>query len=194
VHWLTPLFVGVRVMLMRRVMVIWCTELLNFFFCFPKIAVSYLLASGKILTLSCFQGQFLVPFFWVCGYFESFFSHRSTDCFLIGQLYFMEYLTTFIWENINNNQHLYWAHIVMADPCQKFLNRVGSGHVSHFWFGFEFGKFPPKNVKFFNFFPFGLGQKVPWSASYLQRVKSKLGSGQSPSLSAYYNKTIPLKF
>jgi len=50
----------------------------------------------------------------------------------------------------------------------------------------------PKNIKFFNFFPFGL-KKIPsvqskntrvkgGLASYLLRVKSKLGSGQSPSL------------
>jgi len=42
---------------------------------------------------------------------------------------------------------------------QKFLTRVGSGQFFvaqvGFGFGFEFGNFPPKNVKFFNFFPFG---------------------------------------
>jgi len=75
---------------------------------------------------------------------------------------------------------------------QNFLTWVGSGRVSHLWFEFEFEKFPPKNVKFFTFFPFGLkkflrvGSKSTrvkgGSASYLRRVKSKLGSGQDPSL------------
>jgi len=40
------------------------------------------------------------------------------------------------------------------NPGQKFLTRVG--RVSHLWFGFEFGKISPKNVKFLNFFPYGL--------------------------------------
>jgi len=42
----------------------------------------------------------------------------------------------------------------------------------------------PKNVKFFNFFPFGSKstQVKGGSASHLLRVKSKLGSGQGPSL------------
>jgi len=53
-------------------------------------------------------------------------------------------------------------------------------------------KISPKNVKFFNFFPFRskkllrVGsestQVEAGSASYLLRVKSKLGSGQGPSL------------
>jgi len=38
--------------------------------------------------------------------------------------------------------------LLVMGPGQKFLTRVGSGWVSHLWFGFEFGKF-------FNFFPFG---------------------------------------
>jgi len=67
------------------------------------------------------------------------------------------------------------------------LGRVGSGWVSHLRFGFRFGKFPPK-MSIFSIFPlrikknlFGLGQKG-WSVSYLLRVKSKLRSGQGPSL------------
>jgi len=83
-------------------------------------------------------------------------------------------------------------------PGQKFLTRVGSGQlfvvrvrsgwVSHLWFGFEFQKFPLKTSNFSIFFPsdqkicFGSGRKVSGLASYLLRVKSKLGSGQSPSL------------
>jgi len=74
---------------------------------------------------------------------------------------------------------------------QFFVARVGSGWVSHLWFGFEFGKFPLKTSNSILFFSlrikknlFGSGRKVPgsestWvgggSASYLLRVKSKLG-------------------
>jgi len=56
------------------------------------------------------------------------------------------------------------------------------------WFGIDFGKFPLKR-QIFQLFPVHVkknlsrsGQKVPGSASYLLRVKSKLGSGQGPSL------------
>jgi len=52
--------------------------------------------------------------------------------------------------------------IVVMGPGQKFLNRVGSifcdwvgsGRVSHLWFGLEFGKFPLKTSNF-SIFPFG---------------------------------------
>jgi len=66
------------------------------------------------------------------------------------------------------------------------------GRISHLWFGLEFGKFSLKMSNFSIFFP--LDQKKllrvgPEStqvkaglASYLLRVKSKLGSGQGPSL------------
>jgi len=68
----------------------------------------------------------------------------------------------------------------------------GPGRVSHLWFGFGFGKFLLKmsNCSIFLL----LGQKKPFSgrvkntrvkgrsASYLLRVKSKLRSGQGPSL------------
>jgi len=81
---------------------------------------------------------------------------------------------------------------------QFFVARVGLGRVSHLWFGLEFGKFPLKTSNFSIFFPWGQ-KKLPrvgsestrvkaGSASYLLRVKSKLGSGrvgsgQGPSLS-----------
>jgi len=70
--------------------------------------------------------------------------------------------------------------------------RVGLGRVSHLWFGFEFEKFALKTSNFSIFCP--LGQKKSFragsestrdgggSASYLLRVKHKLGSGQGPSL------------
>jgi len=92
-------------------------------------------------------------------------------------------------------------------PGQKFLTRVGSGQffvarvglgqvgsgrVSHLWFGFEFGKFPLKMSNFSIFLPFGSKKSLQvgsestrvggGSASYLLWVKSKLRSGQGPSL------------
>jgi len=48
-----------------------------------------------------------------------------------------------------------------AGSGQFFVARLESGRVSHFWFGFRFGKITPKNIKIFNFFP--SDQKVPWS-------------------------------
>jgi len=73
-----------------------------------------------------------------------------------------------------------------------FVARVGSGWVSHLWFGLEFGKFPLKMSNFSIFFPSGkkkllrVGSESTWvragSASYLLQVKSKLGAGQGPSL------------
>jgi len=68
--------------------------------------------------------------------------------------------------------------------------RLVSGRVSHLWFGLEFGKFQLKTSNFSIFFPSGQKKslrvgKYPGqsgSASYLLRVKSKLGSGQGPSL------------
>jgi len=63
-----------------------------------------------------------------------------------------------------------------------------SGRVSHLWIW----KISPKNVKFSIFFPlvqkkslrvgFESTRVKGWSASYLLRVKRKLGSGQGPSL------------
>jgi len=76
------------------------------------------------------------------------------------------------------------------DPGWVNFLWLGSGRVSHLWFGLEFGKFPLKMSNFSIFFP--SGQKNCFrlestrvkagSASYLLRVKSKLGSGQGPSL------------
>jgi len=70
--------------------------------------------------------------------------------------------------------------------------RVGSGRVSHLWFGFEFGKFPLKKSNFSSFCPSGQKKSLRVGsestrvggrpASYLLRVKSKHGSGQGPSL------------
>jgi len=70
------------------------------------------------------------------------------------------------------------------DMCRVNFLWLGLGWVSHLWFVLEFGKFPLKNVKFFNFFLFGskkiyLGQVNNGGlASYLLQVKSKLRSGQ----------------
>jgi len=70
-------------------------------------------------------------------------------------------------------------------PGQKFLTWVrlgqffcGSGRVSHFLFGFDFGKFPLK-MSNFSIFPFRLGQKVPGSKSAWPLIyyRSKVSSG-----------------
>jgi len=68
-----------------------------------------------------------------------------------------------------------------------FVARVGSGQVRLLWFGFEFWKFPLKMSNFSIFFPSGQKKMLPvgsestrvkaGSASYLLRVKSKLGLG-----------------
>jgi len=83
-------------------------------------------------------------------------------------------------------------------PGQKFFTWVGSifcgsGRVSHLWFGFEFGKYFPKNMSNFSiFFPsdhkkyLWVGSESTWvegaSASYLLWVKSMLWLDQGPSL------------
>jgi len=75
---------------------------------------------------------------------------------------------------------------------QIFFTRVGLGRVNHLWLGFEFGKFPLKMSNFSILFPSGQKKSLRvgsesirvkgGSASYLLRVKSKLGLGQGPSL------------
>jgi len=97
------------------------------------------------------------------------------------------------------------AHIrikmLVMGPGLKFLGSIfcGSGWVSLLWFGFEFQKFPLKMSNFSIFCPSGQ-KKLLWVgsestrvkaglASYLLRVKSKLGSGQGPSL-----KNVPFDF
>jgi len=70
-------------------------------------------------------------------------------------------------------------------PGQNFMTRVGLGQQFMFWVWIW--KIPPKNVKFFNFCPLGqnkslrVGSKAGWPLIFYG-VKSKLGSGQSPSL------------
>jgi len=81
------------------------------------------------------------------------------------------------------------AKLVMG-PGQKILTRVGSGQPFMVWL--EFGKFPLKMSNFSIFSPSGQKKLLrvglestrvkAGSASYLLRVKSKLGSGQGPSL------------
>jgi len=74
---------------------------------------------------------------------------------------------------------------------QFFVGRVGSGRVGSsqpFMVWVWIWKISPKNVKFFNFLPFGSKKSLRVgsestrvkgrSASYLLLVKSKLGSGQ----------------
>jgi len=57
---------------------------------------------------------------------------------------------------------------VVIGPGQKILTRIGSGRVSHLWYGYGFGKFPLKLSNFSIFCPsgknvIGSGQKVPGS-------------------------------
>jgi len=74
------------------------------------------------------------------------------------------------------------------DPGRVGSIFSGSGRVSHLWFGLEFGKFPLKTSNFSNF-SLRVKKKLlrvgsestrvkAGSASYLLRVKSKLGSGR----------------
>jgi len=85
----------------------------------------------------------------------------------------------------------------MMGQGQKYLTRVGSGQVNFFvawvgqgwvsylWFGIRNGKFP---LKIPNCQLFSIRSKSTWvkngSASYLQRVKSMLMSGQGPAISS----------
>jgi len=70
------------------------------------------------------------------------------------------------------------------------MAQVGSGRVSHLWFGFELGKFPLKMSNFSIFFPsdqknlFRSGQKVLRSrvGRPLIYCGSKVSLGQGPSL------------
>jgi len=76
------------------------------------------------------------------------------------------------------------------DPCRVNFLWLGSGQPFMVWV--RIWKISPKNIKFFNFFPSGQKKFLPVMsestrvkaglASYLLRVKSKLGSGQGPSL------------
>jgi len=94
-----------------------------------------------------------------------------------------------------NNVLIFQFTVVFCSVCSsdgsgsKFFD---PGRVSHLWFGLEFRKFPQKTSNFSILFPSGQ-KKLLWvgsestrvkaaSASYLLRVKHKLGSGQGPSL------------
>jgi len=69
------------------------------------------------------------------------------------------------------------------DPDRVNFLWLGSGRVSHLWFGLEFGKFALKTSNFSIFCPSGQKKSVgsestrvkAGSASYLLWVKSKLG-------------------
>jgi len=73
----------------------------------------------------------------------------------------------------------------IIDPGRVNFLWLGSGWVSHFWFGVEFVKFPLKMSNFSIFFPSGQKKSLRVRskstqvkcelASYLLQVKSKLG-------------------
>jgi len=71
--------------------------------------------------------------------------------------------------------------ILVMGPGEKFLTRVGS---AIYGLGLEFGKFPLKMSNFSKLLQVGSESTrvKAGSASYLLRVKSKLGSGRGPSL------------
>jgi len=108
-------------------------------------------------------------------------NHNKLPCF--GML---EFLDLKFWGSLQ--AILEKAIILVMGPGQKFLTQVGLGRVSHLWFGVEFGKFCLKMLNFSIFFPSDQ-KKSLWagsestrveggSASYLLRVKSKLGYSQ----------------
>jgi len=77
------------------------------------------------------------------------------------------------------------------DPGQVGSIFCGSGRVSHFWFRFEFGKFPLKTSNFSIFslwvkkISSGCIREYPgqrWVSLLFTTGQSKLGSGQGPSL------------
>jgi len=116
------------------------------------------------------------------------------------------------WNSAGKPQYVSWSKLLsnVLQVCFK-KNMIGewvliknlwpgSGWVNFLWLGLGqpfmvvawIWKISPKNVHFFNFFPFGSKKSLlVWSksaqvkgglASYLLSVKSKLGSVQSPSL------------
>jgi len=87
---------------------------------------------------------------------------------------------------------IYWCYkkwsILVSDGFGSIF--CSSGRVSHSWFGFEFGKFPLKMSKFSLRVKKISGQFKGGSASYLLRVKSKLGSGP---ISTFGVQSLPWK-
>jgi len=104
------------------------------------------------------------------------------------------------WKNIQEQLSL--PITLVMGPGQNILTQIGLGQFLAARVGSDqplmvwvwIRKISPKNIKFFNFFPFGkknlfrvgFGSKSTWvkggSVSHLLWVKSMLGSGQGPSL------------
>jgi len=132
-----------------------------------------------------------------CNFFRT--CHHSRPC-----------LANRLWSCQPAHQHLHKCMCLMEWWVRVKNFWPGSGRVNYLWLGSGQPimvwvwntKIYPKNVKFFNFFP--LSQKKllrvgsestrveAGSASYLLRIKSKLGSGQGPSL-VLWNKSVSIQ-
>jgi len=88
------------------------------------------------------------------------------------------------WQQLLRTSNSVSLGLVMG-PGQNFLTRVGLGQPFMVWVWIR--KIYPKNVKFFNFLPFGSGRKVPRSEAGRPLIycRSKVSSGRvgsGPSL------------
>jgi len=105
------------------------------------------------------------------------FKFYSIFPFLITQPFYPRLIPKQWWVQVKN----FWPR-----SCQFFVAGFGSGQPFMVWVWIK--KISPKNVKFFNFFPFGSKKSLRvWSkstrvkgrlASYLLQVKSKLMWGR----------------
>jgi len=112
--------------------------------------------------------------------------------------------TTSVWIQNCNKKHEIYSLVHSSDGSGS--KNFDPGRVSHLRFGFEFQKFPLKMSNFSIFFLSGQKKLLRVRSestrvearlvSYLLRVKSKLGSGQGPSLvpSHWYLLTWYIRF
>jgi len=126
-------------------------------------------------------------------------SYKLRECGMLSKVFCgdksLKYLVFIAWHILKFLfiLHLYFFHSVQADgglfiypkvvmtrvgSGQFFVARVGSGQPFMVWVRIR--KIPAKNGKFFNFFPFGSGWKVPGSkpGRPLFYCGSKVSSGR----------------